>query len=304
MRSGSRLVATRRRRRRGREQLGERCAPPRAAAARGCRGRRAPASRRCAAAIAAMVSPEAPSCSAIIGTTSAGSRTGASGTKTVPASASSARNRASSIENRVLPVPPGPDDREHPRVTVEPQGGGLEELVLAAEEVSAPGWGGRRLRASAAAGTGTVPSWKSCAGSVEVLEPVPPEVLERLVLDERRGRDREDHLPAVGERRDPGAAVDVDADVALGGHGRSARVEAHAHGDRPGSELPLSRAGRRDGACRGREGDEEGISLGVDLHASVVRRTRRGGRGGARRAPRRSARARAAAAAASSPRCR
>ena len=45
---------------------------------------------------------------AMSGTTSAASRTGASGTKTVPPSASSARNRASSIENRVLPVPPGP----------------------------------------------------------------------------------------------------------------------------------------------------------------------------------------------------
>ena len=59
-------------------------------------------------AIAAALAPEAPRRSAISGHDQCGSRTGASGTKTVPPSASSARNRASSIENRVLPVPPGP----------------------------------------------------------------------------------------------------------------------------------------------------------------------------------------------------
>ena len=50
----------------------------------------------------------APSASATAGSTSAASRSGASGTKTVPPSASSASSRASSIAKRVLPVPPGP----------------------------------------------------------------------------------------------------------------------------------------------------------------------------------------------------
>ena len=119
------------RQRAGRRAAGRR----RAAAARGCRGRHGLASRRSASRSRRNLSPEAPRRSAISGTTSAGSRTGASGTKTVPPSASSARNRASSIAKPCLPRAARADDREQAWLAVEPQGGRLEQLALASEEL-------------------------------------------------------------------------------------------------------------------------------------------------------------------------
>ena len=103
-------------------------------------------------------------------------------------------------------------------------------------------------------------------GGVEVLESMTSEIPQRLISDERRGRGGDDHLAAVGERSDPGAAVDIDPDVALRGHGGCAGVQTHSHGDRPRRErpLPTGRSGDRPGG--GRKGDEERIPLGVDLH--------------------------------------
>ena len=73
----------------------------------------------------------------------------------------------------------------------------------------------------------------------------------------------------MGERTDAGSAVHVDADVALPGDGRRSSVESHAHGDRPGCEVILRRACGVGGAARGRERDEEGVALGVDLDAAM-----------------------------------
>ena len=66
----------------------------------------------------------------------AASRTGRAGTNTVPSSASPDRNRASSIENRVLPAPLTGIIVSNARLTVEPLRGGLEQLALTTEEVS------------------------------------------------------------------------------------------------------------------------------------------------------------------------
>ena len=133
------------------------------------------------------VSPDAPRRAAISGTTSAGVAHGASGTKTVPPSASSARNRASSIENRVLPVPPGP--------TIVSTRGSRSSHRLAASKSSRS----RPRKCVAGVGRSTAPGVRSggnslyaeleqLRGSVEVLQPVTPEVAQRLVLDERSGR--------------------------------------------------------------------------------------------------------------------
>ena len=62
----------------------------------------------------------------------------------------------------------------------------------------------------------------------EVREPVEP--------DERRGRGRDEHLPAVADRRDAGGAVHVVSDVALVRHERRPRVQADAHMDRAGRQ--------------------------------------------------------------------
>ena len=121
---------------------------------------------------------------------------------------------------------------------------GLEELALAAEEVgrgSGEVDGARRpqrreLRRA---------ELEELGRRVEVLEPVATEIAQRLVLDERGGRGREDHLAAVRERGDARAAVDVDPDVALGGHRRRARVQPHPDRDRARRERLLRRCAPR-----------------------------------------------------------
>ena len=158
----------------------------------------------------------------------------------------------------------GTDDREQAWVALEPQRRGVEELALAAEKVrrgSGKVDGTRRSQRREL----PRPELEQLGRGVEVLQPVAPEVAQRLILDERRRRGREDHLAAVGERGDAGAAVDVDPDVALGSNGRCAGVEPHPHGDRARRER-LLRGGRSgDGAGCGGERDEERVALGVDL---------------------------------------
>ena len=107
---------------------------------------------------------------------------------------------------------------------------------------------------------------------VEVLEPVLPEVAERLRVEERRRGRRHEDLVAVRERGDARSAVDVLADVALLRRGRRARVQAHTHADRSRLEALAShpRGRRRPSGCRKR--DEERVALRVDLDAAVRRR--------------------------------
>ena len=75
-----------------------------------------------------------------------------------------------------LPGAAGTDDREHARVAVEPEGGGLEELALAAEEVgrrSGKVDGTRRAQRRELHHS----ELEQLGGSIEVLEPVTAEVL-------------------------------------------------------------------------------------------------------------------------------
>ena len=100
---------------------------------------------------------------------------------------------------------------------------------------------------------------------------------------------RDEHLPAVAGGGDAGGAVDVAADVALLGQERRPRVQADPHLDRAGGERLGHRRRGGERARRGREGEEEGVALRVDLDAALARRRPRGSRAGARRAPPRSA---------------
>jgi hypothetical protein len=95
------------------------------------------------------------------------------------------------------------------------------------------------------------------------------EVEQRLVLEERGGRGGDDDLSAVRERGDARSTVDVDSDVAVGRDGRRARVHPHPHLDGAvGKRFQrCPRGGRCEVGCG--ERDEEGIALGVDLHAAV-----------------------------------
>ncbi len=160
------------------------------------------------------------------------------------------------------------DDREQPWIAVEPECGGVEELTLAAEE---PG-----RRSGEVDGT-WCPKWREVARPeleqlgrrIEVLQAMATEVTQRLILDERCRRGREDHLAAVGEGGHASAAMHVDSDVALGRNARCARVKTHSHRDRPDRERLLGRVGCRNGSgCRG-ERDEEGVTLGIDLDTTL-----------------------------------
>ena len=97
----------------------------------------------------------------------------------------------------------------------------------------------------------------------EVREPVEP--------DERRGRGRDEHLPAVAYGRDPSSAVHVVSDVAFVRHERRACVQADAHMDRAGRQRLCKRSRSCERAGRRREGEEERISLGVDLDPALGR---------------------------------
>src|SRR3954454_15937773 len=142
---------------------------------------------------------------------------------------------------------PGADDREQPWLPLEPERRSVEELPLAPEEA---GGGDGEVY-----GTRRPDGWKLAHAeleevrrSVEILKPVAAEITQRTAVDECGRRCGEDHLTAVGERSDPCSPMDVDPDVPLRRNARSARVQAHAHSDRPRRERILARGRRRNSA--------------------------------------------------------
>ena len=86
----------------------------------------------------------------------------------------------------------------------------------------------------------------------------------------------DEHLAAVRGRADARGAMDVDADVVVGADLGLPGVHAHAHAQihalGPGVDRQRTLSGHRrgDGVGRAREGDEEGVALGVDLDAAML----------------------------------
>ena len=113
--------------------------------------------------------------------------------------------------------------------------------------------------------------------SVDVLEPVLAEIGERRSSTSAAGRAARGRPARRARRRRRRAAKWTSSpDVALVGDERRPRVQADAHADRARSER-LGRVARgRERARRGREGEEEGVALRVDLDPAVSPRTRRG----------------------------
>src|SRR4249919_714651 len=101
-------------------------------------------------------------------------------------------------------------------------------------------------------------------GCGEILEPVLAEIAQ-LELDRGGRRCRDEHLAAPAGSSDPGGAVDVASDVALVGKERRARVDPGADLDQPRGERLCEGGGGSERAGSGREGEEEGVSLRVDL---------------------------------------
>ena len=73
----------------------------------------------------------------------------------------------------------------------------------------------------------------------------------------------------MGESGDPGSAMDVDPDVALSGHSRGSRMQAHPHTHSAARERALRLGSRRHCIGRTRKCDKEGVALCVDLDPLV-----------------------------------
>ena len=98
------------------------------------------------------------------------------------------------------------------------------------------------------------------------------EIAEVAVSVEELSRRLGDHdLAAVTGARDPRALVDVQADIALAGHGRLAGVDPDPNPYGSTVERGLAFCSRGHGVGRAREGYEERVALGVDLDAVVPR---------------------------------
>jgi len=164
-----------------------------------------------------------------------------------------------------LPVPPVAGQRDQPEAGAPEQRRELGELPLAPEE--------RRRRHGQIGGREALQRRELTRaqlvqplGRGQVLEPVFAEVVQ-LGVDQRRRRGRDDHLAAVGRRRDARGPVNIVADVALSGQERRAGVDTDANRDRPARDV----ARRLERARRRREGEEERVTLRVDLRAAVSR---------------------------------
>ena len=117
-------------------------------------------------------------------------------------------------------------------------------------------------------------------GPLEVLQPEFAEVTQLETVTQRILRElacgpRQEHLAAVGRRRDPGRPVHVDADVVVAAQRALPRVQAHpnphgAHlrGPRLGGQGTLDGGGGRHRGGRTLENHEEGVALGRDLDAA------------------------------------
>jgi hypothetical protein len=103
--------------------------------------------------------------------------------------------------------------------------------------------------------------------ALEILQPVRAEVAQRIAVEQGCGRRGHQDLAAVCECGDPHATMDVDPDVALAGERGRPGMEPDAHADRPLRQRREARACRVSRAGGGRERDEEGVALRVDLDA-------------------------------------
>ena len=96
------------------------------------------------------------------------------------------------------------------------------------------------------------------------------EVAQTIGGGEVTRRLRDEDLPAVSGGRDTSRSVHVDPDIALVGDEWLAGVQPHPHTNGTALELVTCLGRGRKRFRRRREGDEERITLGVDLDAAVT----------------------------------
>ena len=104
----------------------------------------------------------------------------------------------------------------------------------------------------------------------QILEAVHAQIAHNRV-HERTGRLRQEHLPAVADGSDPRTLMYVETDIPLLGQPRLAGMQPHPHADRPVGQRALAVSGGGDGVRGAGEGDEERVTLCIDLDARMVR---------------------------------
>ena len=246
MRSGSRLVTSTRRLRAASSEhrRASRCRrrPP----ARSCRADRSVAVTEMRAS-----SPSTPSAWAIVGSTSAGSRTGDRSTNQTPSGNRSDASAATASANRVFRFLPGPDASRAARRRAESRA--RRRALSRGRRAGSPGSG--RFVLVEALQRREVAARRAGRRARE-----PPRSLNRCSPRSRsvacrraRGRGRDEDLPAVPGGGDACRPVDVAADVALLGEERRSRCAARrAPGSARGERLGEPRTPRR--ARRARSG--------------------------------------------------
>ncbi len=108
-------------------------------------------------------------------------------------------------------------------------------------------------------------------GRGDVLEAMLAQIDEPVEPDKRGRRGGDEHLSAVADCGDARSAMHVVSDVALIGDERRPGVETDAHVDRAGRQRLRERSPSCESARRRREGEEEGVALGVDLDPAFGR---------------------------------
>ena len=164
----------------------------------------------------------APSACAIVGSTRSGSRSPASSTQKTPALKSGTSSAGHLDREPRLARAARTGQRDQARPVLE-QRGQLLDLAFASDERAGRARQvrvGDRLQRR----EGLRPELEEPNRLVEVLEPVLAQI-EHLRVHAVAGRRGEEHLPAVGCGRHPGAEMHVQAHVALLGHGRLTRRE-------------------------------------------------------------------------------
>ena len=210
------------------------------------------------------------SADAIVGSTSSGSRTAASGIHHVPPGRFSLRLSATRKARRVFPVPPGPGEGQEPHLVASDQVDDLRQLAATTEKRRRRDGQVRTMQRPERREIG-VPDLVEVLGVRNILQPMPPEVAQQAgVVEERSRRRRQDDLSAVRSRSDPRATMHVEAGIAASHQVRRAGVNAHPHADRLARKCLLRAHRCRDRARRSRERSEEGVALRVDFHAAVA----------------------------------
>ncbi len=179
----------------------------------------------------------------------------------------------------------GPGQREQP--VIAKQLADLGDFAVTSEEAGKPGRqivrsGVERAQSGKVvlhAGDDELPEM---LGMLEVLQPMLAEVaqidtIRQRLAQQRPRRRRDQDLPAMADARDAAGPMDVEADVGLRREARLPGMETDPDADfaalrpRLGGQRALRPHGCRHGAGRGREGHEEGVALGADLHAVAGR---------------------------------